>query len=1042
MKRIIPLLAVLLILFSSIPITAYAVSSDYTYNILSDNTIELTKYNGEEKAVEVPSQIDGYAVSKIGVSLFSGKNMTEVILPDTINEIKPYALSNNKLKEIIVPDSVITVGSFAFMYNSDLKQIYLGKNVSSLGERDFYRCTSLESIAVSPENDYLSVNDGVLLCNNESELVCYPSQKTGSQYKLPDSVKKVWCYAFEQTPVKTLDFNNAEIIENYSVQNTSLKELILPYGVTKANGISIGTTFTCKVYNPLCSFSFQTFSDLNYSITLYGYRGSTAEQTVLNADTSSKIKYYFEELEVPDSELTFEIADGKAALKSYVGSAKEVVIPESYNGCPVTSINDNVFYGNKYLEKIVIPDSVNAIGSMAFKECTALKEVHFPCSAVYSTNRSDVFDGCENIEKVVITKGNGVMPDYAPLSMFVTKSRPYCKAMPWAVSKSLKELIIEEGVKSIGSYAFAYINSIESITIPASVETISDYAFFSINSIESIFVNSENKNYCDINGVLYSKDKKRLILLPPKSTVESFTLADETEIIADNAIRGKFLKSVNLKENVSELNYLAFNSCNTLENINVSGDNQTYSSKDGILFNKDKTELVYYPLGKTETHYTLEPTVKVIGSHAVYSNKTLSSVTLPDALEEIGEYAFSNCSLLEDISIPTKVKLIKQYAFNTKISSAAIHSFDCVFEDKAFSVNSLKIYACSGSSAEAYAKANSFTFTSQGHSMKTTADGHGNTVKTCSYCGYTEISGTGVEVKHSYVAEVIPPTCTEQGYTKHTCTVCNATYFDEYTEATGHNEITVKGVAPTCTQTGLSDGIKCEKCGAVIEEQKILPTTGHSYVTKTVACAAFEKEGKAVELCRYCNEIKGESTIPALANISCLTPIIQYNKGKTKQPEISVTDSNGNEIDSLNYSIQIISRADNKVKAALNKTGQYRLRVNMKNEYEGTKDLYISVIPSKVKLKKAAVKKGKAVIKWKKSAGVSGYQLIVAKNKKFTKSVKVYKINKKKTSCILKKLKKNKKYFYKLRSYKTVKVDGKKTKMYSKYSKAKKIKLK
>lgn len=184
MKRIIPLLAVLLILFSSIPITAYAVSSDYTYNILSDNTIELTKYNGEEKAVEVPSQIDGYAVSKIGVSLFSGKNMTEVILPDTINEIKPYALSNNKLKEIIVPDSVITVGSFAFMYNSDLKQIYLGKNVSSLGERDFYRCTSLETIAVSPENDYLSVNDGVLLCNNESELVCYPSQKTGSYYKL------------------------------------------------------------------------------------------------------------------------------------------------------------------------------------------------------------------------------------------------------------------------------------------------------------------------------------------------------------------------------------------------------------------------------------------------------------------------------------------------------------------------------------------------------------------------------------------------------------------------------------------------------------------------------------------------------------------------------------------------------------------------------------------------------------------------------------------------------------------------------------------
>ena len=202
----------------------------------------------------------------------------------------------------------------------------------------------------------------------------------------------------------------------------------------------------------------------------------------------------------------------------------------------------------------------------------------------------------------------------------------------------LTSVTIPNSVTEIGSDAFNGCTGLTSVTIPNSVTTIESAAFSGCTGLTSINVAEDNLNYASIDGVLYSKDKKTLIKCPQGKT-----------------------GSVTIPNSVTSIESGAFSSCG-LTSINVAEDNLNYASVDGVLYNKDKNTLIMYPQGKTGS-ITIPNSVTSIRNYAFDGCTGLTSVTIPNSVTSIGESAFSGCTGLTSITIGNGVTSIGEAAF-------------------------------------------------------------------------------------------------------------------------------------------------------------------------------------------------------------------------------------------------------------------------------------------------------------------------------------------------------------------------------------------
>ena len=124
------------------------------------------------------------------------------------------------------------------------------------------------------------------------------------------------------------------------------------------------------------------------------------------------------------------------------------------------------------------------------------------------------------------------------------------------------------------------------------------------------------------------------------------------------------LTSITIPDSVTSIGNSAFSDCDSLTSITVDGNNQNYYSQDGVLFNKDKTVLIQYPIGNTRTSYTIPNSVTSIGNGAFYDCHSLTSITIPNSVTSIGGSAFEGCSILTSIIIPNSVTSIGYRAFS------------------------------------------------------------------------------------------------------------------------------------------------------------------------------------------------------------------------------------------------------------------------------------------------------------------------------------------------------------------------------------------
>lgn len=216
----------------------------------------------------------------------------------------------------------------------------------------------------------------------------------------------------------------------------------------------------------------------------------------------------------------------------------------------------------------------------------------------------------------------------------------FSSVKPWDSNKDIiTAVVIKDGVTLIGKYAFKQCSSLTSVEIPSSVKTIGRGAFYGCSSLTSVtFKEGSQLKTIDANAFVSC------------TSLASIEIPSSVNMIGMGAFDScTSLTSIEIPSSVTTIGESPFAGCTSLSSISVDGENENYSSSDGVLFDKDYTELIYYPARKTDTSYNIPENVTTIGASAFYGCSNLTSIEIPNSVTTIGAVAFCECENLKDV---------------------------------------------------------------------------------------------------------------------------------------------------------------------------------------------------------------------------------------------------------------------------------------------------------------------------------------------------------------------------------------------------------
>ena len=336
----------------------------------------------------------------------------------------------------------------------------------------------------------------------------------------------------------------------------------------------------------------------------------------------------------------YKVENGKVTITEYSGDSTEVVIPESIDGMPVVRIHTSAFHYCEKIKTIVFPDSVEKIDLLAFSKCYSLENVtlgngiRIIDSSPFAYCDKIVYNEYEN----GLYLGNEENP-YLALVKTVSQHIDRINIHPDTVvicggamenCYLLRELVIPEGVVSLGSFAFEYASALEKIYIPKSVEYIGSQAFRSCDSIKEITVADESAHFKSVDGSLFSRDGATLIKYAAGQENAVYSVPEGTVNIKSNAFENaKYLTELTLADSVETLGHSAFISCENLKTVDFGNG------------------------------------LKEIGGCAFGSCTSLTEIIIPDSVKTVAYHAFSSCNKLERAVIGSGATNVEFGAFSS-----------------------------------------------------------------------------------------------------------------------------------------------------------------------------------------------------------------------------------------------------------------------------------------------------------------------------------------------------------------------------------------
>lgn len=402
----------------------------------------------------------------------------------------------------------------------------------------------------------------------------------------------------------------------------------------------------------------------------------------------------------------------------------EVVIPSRVNDIDVIEIGDEVFAGNLFIKKLVIPESVKSLG---YKMCY----------------------GAKNLEEVVLPNNITVIPDYAfencssltniniPTSLVQIRANAFSQTAlkEFIAPESLKEIWLYafkdakelrnvelKNVTEIGDMVFENCEKLESIVIPETLEEIGASVFGGCSSLQDIdlpnkplsldhntFYGSayyEDKSNWE-NGVLYVDNYLLAInsdflnlseyevkegtiaiainaFLNNAQNLTKITLPEGLKLIGDKAFSSlSKLESINIPSSVDTIGYNAFASTGIYNNSTNWSDNGLYI--DGWLVNVQNTKISEFEVKEGTIGVSNGSDVSFIPSSA----RKITKLTLPSTLRYIGKNSFKQLTLIKEISLGGSLEFIKEGAFAVCSSLEKVNLDECtnlaLIGDQAFS---------------------------------------------------------------------------------------------------------------------------------------------------------------------------------------------------------------------------------------------------------------------------------------------------------------------------------------------------------------------